>query len=73
MVIEVGDLIRHRLTAYRTWAHPLARTVVDLADEVELLRMQLNTLIADNDRLRTQIRDLSLSDNAGCNGSDDGD
>ena len=60
----IEDLTRHRQQALRTWAHPLSRPVRDLCDEVELLRRQLAALIADNDRLRANMRDLRLADNA---------
>ena len=63
--MQIEDLTHFRLTAYRTWAHPLARVVCQLCDEVELLRMQLAALVADNDRLRSKMRDLGLADNAG--------
>lgn len=62
MVIE--DLTRHRQQALRAWAHALSRPVRDLCDEVELLRRQLAALVADNDRLRADVRNLRLADNA---------
>ena len=65
--MQIEDLTHFRLTAYRTWAHPLARVVCQLCDEVELLRLQLSALVADNDRLRSQVRDLGLADNTGGN------
>ena len=68
--MEIEDLTRYRLTAYRTWAHPLARVVCDLCDEVELLRRQLAALVADNHRLRTELGDLRLANQAGRNRSD---
>ena len=59
------DLTRYRHLALRAWAHPLSRPVRALCDDVELLRLQLAALVADNHRLRAQVRDLGLADNAG--------
>ena len=56
------DLTRYRHLAVRAWAHPLSKPVRALCDEVELLRMQLSALVADNHRLRAQVRDLLLAD-----------
>lgn len=60
----IEDLTRHRQQALRAWAHPLSRLVRDLCDEVELLRMQLRALVSDNDRLRADVRNLRLANNA---------
>ncbi len=60
----IEDLTRHRQQALRAWAHPLSRPVRDLCDEVELLRRQLAALVANNHRLRADVRDLRLADNA---------
>ena len=68
--MEIEDLTRYRLTAYRTWAHPLARVVCDLCDEVELSRRQLAALVADNHRLRTELGDLRFANQAGRDRSD---
>ena len=64
------DLTRYRHIAVRAWAHPLSRPVRALCDEVELLRMQLAALVADNHRLRTELGDLRLSNQAGSDRSD---
>lgn len=58
------DLTRYRHLAVRAWAHPLSRPVRALCDEVELLRLQLAALVADNHRLRAQVRNLLLADDA---------
>ena len=68
--MQIEDLSRYRLTAYRTWAHPLARLVCALCDEVELLRRQLAALVADNHRLRTELGNLRLANQAGSDRSD---
>ena len=60
----IEDLTRHRQQALQAWAHPLSRPVRSLCDEVELLRRQLAALVADNDRLRADVRDLRLADQA---------
>lgn len=68
MVIE--DLIRHRQNALRAWAHPLSRPVRSLCDEVELLRRQLAAVVANNHRLRADLLDLQLANQARGMGSD---
>ena len=62
--MQIEDLTHFRLTAYRTWAHPLARVVCQLCEEVELLRLQLAALVADNHRLRAELGDLRLANQA---------
>lgn len=59
------DLVRYRQDALRTWAHPLSVPVRDLCDEVELLRLHLRALVADNYRLRANMLDLQLANDAG--------
>lgn len=63
----IEDLTRHRQQALQAWAHPLSRPVRSLCDEVELLRRQLAALVADNDRLRADMLNLSLSNNTRSN------
>ena len=69
-MVNVEDLVRYRLAAYRNWPSPTSRTIVDLCDEVEALRWQLSALVADNHRLRAQVSDLLLANNTGGNASD---
>lgn len=66
-MVDIEDLVRYRDAAYRNWPSPTSRTIVDLCDEVEALRWQLGALVADNNRLRAQVSDLLLADNAGSN------
>ena len=64
------DLTRYRQAALQAWAHSLSRPVRALCDEVELMRMQLAALVANNHRLRSQVRDLLLTDDARRNAGD---
>lgn len=59
-----------RGTAARAHWHVLARPVARLADAVELLEIELRSIVADNHRLRADLLDLQLANQARGMGSD---
>ena len=59
-----------RGTAARAHWHVLARPVARLADAVELLEIELRALVADNHRLRADLLNLQLANQARGMGSD---